>query len=90
MRHFLIEARMRAGLSRAQLAAMLGVSEDMVYKVEIRQRDPSVKLAKRWAAALNIPWIYFYEDLPDNTSSDLHAHSILSGGKPQGGNFQSR
>jgi transcriptional regulator with XRE-family HTH domain len=51
-REALIAAREMAGLSRAALGGMLGVTRAHVRHVETGARNPSVALMRRWAIAL--------------------------------------
>jgi predicted transcriptional regulator len=51
-RQALIEARERLGVSRAQLAHLLGVSRSFIYEVELGTRNPSLFNMLRWRDAL--------------------------------------
>ena len=54
--------RKEKGLSQQELADLTGVSQKMVYLVEMGQRRPSVDLAKKIAKVLEFDWTKFYED----------------------------
>jgi transcriptional regulator with XRE-family HTH domain len=51
-REELIAAREMAGLSRAALGGMLGVTRAHIRHVETGARNPSAALMRRWAIAL--------------------------------------
>lgn len=57
-------ARLRKdeGLTQAELAQRLGVSQRMVAACEAGERRPSVDLAKRIDQELGLPWVEFYEE----------------------------
>jgi len=48
----LIRARKLLRLERRELAAIVGVSKETVFKIEKGQRDPTLALMKRWVQAL--------------------------------------
>jgi transcriptional regulator with XRE-family HTH domain len=47
-------ARMRLGLTQAELAALVGVSEIAVRQIEAGRRDPSLKTLERLLGALGL------------------------------------
>jgi transcriptional regulator with XRE-family HTH domain len=47
-------ARMRRGLTQAELAALVGVSEIAVRQIEAGRRDPSLKTLERLLGALGL------------------------------------
>lgn len=49
--YLLREARERAGLTQADLAARLGCSQQAVAQAERPDANPTVRLLRRWAAA---------------------------------------
>ena len=56
------EARRRAGLSQCQLAALAGVTQSMICKIECYGNRPSPRVAEKIAAALNITARYVGEE----------------------------
>lgn len=56
------KARKEKGLTQAELAQLLGITQRMVAAVEAGERRPSVDLAKRIGQVLDIPWMEFFED----------------------------
>ena len=51
----LIKYREEKGLSRPQLAQMIGASRSTVFLVEMGKANASPELANRWAGVLDIP-----------------------------------
>jgi transcriptional regulator with XRE-family HTH domain len=51
-RRALIQAREKLGMTRAELAAELGVERTVIHRVEGGDRDTTVALMRRWADAL--------------------------------------
>jgi transcriptional regulator with XRE-family HTH domain len=51
-RRALIQAREKLGMTRAELAAELGVERTVIYRVEGGDRDTTVEIMRRWADAL--------------------------------------
>jgi transcriptional regulator with XRE-family HTH domain len=47
----MIEARMRAGLTQAALAARMGTRQTAIARLEAGRGSPSVATLKKWAAA---------------------------------------
>lgn len=60
MRTWLIE--LRDDKTQAEMAAMLGISQQMYCAIEYGKRNPRIKRAKEMARILGIPWIKFYEE----------------------------
>lgn len=60
-------ARLRKakGLTQAELAAMMGVSQRMIAACEVGERRPSAELAQRIGAELGFPWTRFFEKSDD-------------------------
>jgi DNA-binding XRE family transcriptional regulator len=52
MARALISARAKAGLSQADVAERMGVSESAVAKLEAGKPDPSLKMLRRYAHAV--------------------------------------
>ena len=57
-------ARLRKakGMTQAELAQKLAVSQRMVAACEAGERRPSVELAQRIGLELGFPWTEFYEE----------------------------
>jgi DNA-binding XRE family transcriptional regulator len=51
-RRALIQAREKLGMTRAELAAEIGVERTVIHRVEGGDRDTTVELMRRWADAL--------------------------------------
>ena len=66
-----LRTRMKeVGITSAELAAKVDVRERTIKAYERGERQPSVKVAKRLAAVLEIDWTRFFDD----TEDDAHAH----------------
>lgn len=61
-RYWLINYRKRKGLSQANVAEKIEVTQQMYNYIENNKRNPSTKLAKKIADVLNFSWTKFYED----------------------------
>lgn len=57
------EARRRAGLSQCQLAALAGVTQSMICKIECYGNRPSPRVAEKIAAALELTTAEMWEML---------------------------
>lgn len=60
MRTWLIA--LRDGKTQAEMAKMLGISQQMYCAIEAGKRNPRIKRAKEMAQVLGIPWIKFYDE----------------------------
>ena len=54
--------RKKKGLTQAEFAQALGVSQRMVAAIEAGDRRPSVELAKKIGQKLGFWWTEFYEE----------------------------
>ena len=54
--------RKRAGLRQTDLAQAASISQSLVVKIELGERKPSVKVAKRIAAVLDFDWTDFFKE----------------------------
>ena len=60
-REWLIELRLRKKKERADVAKDLGISKDMVRKIECGERTPRHDLAVRMADYYGFSWTRFHE-----------------------------
>ena len=63
MRDWLLEERKRQNLTQLELSGKAGISRAYYAQIELMQRNPSIKIAKKLANALKVDWIRFYDDL---------------------------
>ena len=61
-RTWLKAIRQEAGITQAELGHAVGLSRMYIALVEGGQRNPSVPVAKKIAAALGFDWTRFFED----------------------------
>ena len=54
--------RTEAGMTQEELATQTGVIRQTICEIERGRNKPSVDLAKRLAAVLNVDWIEFFTD----------------------------
>lgn len=66
MRTWLI--KLRDERSQAEMAKMLGISQQMYGAIESGKRNPRVKRAKELAEKLGVDWTKFYESSVCNTT----------------------
>lgn len=57
----------RGERTQQAIADQVGISQSGYASIESGARRPSVKMAKRIAAALGFSWTRFFEDDPDST-----------------------
>ncbi len=62
MRTWLKDIRAKKELTQQEVANAANVDVTMISKIEVGERQPSVKVAKRIAAVLGFDWTRFYED----------------------------
>ncbi|MBP8990055.1 MAG: helix-turn-helix transcriptional regulator [Clostridia bacterium] len=62
MRVWLIEERKKRRQTQLDLAHEVGISRAYLAQIELGLRTPSVRVAKKLAEALSVPWTRFYED----------------------------
>jgi len=65
MRQQLVEKRIKANLSRKQMAELVGISTTMYFRIEKGERTPSLDVAMRIAKQLNcsVEELFSDEDL---------------------------
>lgn len=56
------EVRTAKGLTQEQLAKECGVQRNTISMIEIGENMPSVELAKKLGATLEVAWSDFFED----------------------------
>ncbi|WP_017187233.1 helix-turn-helix transcriptional regulator [Alkalibacillus haloalkaliphilus] len=61
-RYWLIRLRKMKGLTQCEVAEMVGVARTTYAMIESNERNPSVKVAKKIAKALNFRWVIFFEE----------------------------
>lgn len=66
MLDIIIKARKNKGYTQKQVAELAKVSEEYISLIESGKRKPSVKVAKKLGAVLDIQWTIFFEKQPFN------------------------
>mgnify|MGYP000046835071 FL=1 len=61
-RKWLKELRQQKGFTQEDLAEIIGITRQHIGMIENGNSNPSPKLAKKIAKALNFNWTKFYED----------------------------
>ena len=64
MRAWLIRERRSRKQTQLDLASELGISRAYLAQIELGARNPSVRVAKKLAAALSFDWTRFFDE-PD-------------------------
>jgi putative transcriptional regulator len=64
MRIWLIMARKDRLLTQLGVASRVGISRAYYAQLELRQRNPSIQVARSIARLLGFSWILFYEEEP--------------------------
>jgi transcriptional regulator with XRE-family HTH domain len=64
MREWLWAERKKRKMTQFDLAEQAGISRAYLTQIELEQRNPSIKVAKRLARVLSCEWTRFYEQLP--------------------------
>lgn len=62
MLDIVIQARKNKGYTQKQVAELSKVSEEYISLIESGKRKPSVKVAKKLGAVLDIQWTIFFEN----------------------------
>ena len=62
MRTWLKDIRAKKELTQQEVANAANVDVTMISKIELGERQPSVKVAKKIAAVLGFDWTRFYDD----------------------------
>ena len=63
-RKWLKELRQQKGFTQEDLAEIIGITRQHIGMIENGNSNPSPKLAKKIAKALDFNWTKFYEDDP--------------------------
>lgn len=61
MLDIILKARKNKGYTQKQVAELAKVSEEYISLIESGKRKPSVKVAKKLGAILEIQWTIFFE-----------------------------
>ena len=61
MLDIIIKARKNKGYTQKQVAELAKISEEYISLIESGKRKPSVKVAKKLGAILEIQWTIFFE-----------------------------
>lgn len=61
MRTWLVAIRENLGLSQKTVAERAGITQPSYCNIEIGRRSPSIRTAKKIAAALGFEWTSFYK-----------------------------
>jgi putative transcriptional regulator len=62
LRTWLKDIRAQQNMTQQEVANAANVDVTMISKIEVGERQPSVKVAKKIAAVLGFDWTRFYED----------------------------
>jgi transcriptional regulator with XRE-family HTH domain len=62
LRIWLKDIRAQQNMTQQEVANAANVDVTMISKIEVGERRPSVKVAKKIAAVLGFDWTKFYED----------------------------
>jgi putative transcriptional regulator len=71
LRTWLKDIRAKKELTQQEVANAANVDVTMISKIEVGERRPSVKVAKRIAAVLGFDWTRFYEDDEQAASKEV-------------------
>ena len=62
MRIWLKDIRAQQNMTQQEVAKAANVDVTMISKIELGERQPSVKVAKKIASVLGFDWTLFYQD----------------------------
>lgn len=65
MRTWLRQIRTLRGMTEAEVAMAAGIAQPFYHNIEMGNKNPSVKTAKRIAKALGFDWNLFFPDEKD-------------------------
>ena len=63
MREWLINLRKSKKMTQSGIADQVGISRAYYTQLELSQRSPSIRVAKRLADALEFDWTIFFDDV---------------------------
>lgn len=63
MREWLISLRKSKMMTQSGIADQVGISRAYYTQLELSQRSPSIRVAKRLADALGFDWTRFFDDV---------------------------
>ena len=69
MRIWLKDIRAQQNMTQQEVAKAANVDVTMISKIELGERQPSVKVAKKIASVLGFDWTLFYQDEDDLTKT---------------------
>ncbi len=69
MRTWLKDIRAKKELTQQEVANAANVDVTMISKIELGERQPSVKVAKKIASVLGFDWTLFYQDEDELTKT---------------------
>ena len=75
LRDWLKALREQKGITQAQIALTVGISQQMCSFIENGERGPSPETAKAIATELGFDWTRFFEDPQDELKGGSHAES---------------
>jgi putative transcriptional regulator len=70
LRTWLKDIRIKKDLTQQEVANAANVDVTMISKIELGERQPSVKVAKKIAAVLGFEWTAFYQDEDDGDQNN--------------------
>jgi putative transcriptional regulator len=76
VRNWLIKARKDRLLTQLDVASRVDISRAYYAQLELRQRNPSIRVARNIARLLGFNWVLFYEE--ENGSGPVDAKSALA------------
>ena len=76
MRDWLIRTRKEKLMTQLAVSSHVGISRAYYAQIELAQRDPSIRVARKISHLLDFDWTRFYEET--ETTTAFHA------GKPHG------
>jgi len=69
LRTWLKDIRAKKELTQQEVANAANVDVTMICKIELGERQPSVKVAKKIASVLGFDWTLFYQDEDELTKT---------------------
>jgi len=69
LRIWLKDIRAQQNMTQQEVAKAANVDVTMISKIELGERQPSVKVAKKIASVLGFDWTLFYQDEDELTKT---------------------